>query len=328
MKLDKTLEEILLQNKSLTDDKFNVTREYFKLRLEQEDKLSKLSRVQSEQINANKARLKAIKNISMEKIHKYSVKYKKAVNPHNISRVIKMTFEDLINEFDYNCLHHYKNNKDIIVNYITEFFNLYLYKLNLKKELKSELKSFNRTISSALSIQLVSEYNIFKRNVEVITKLEYNIEKFKVHLSQQQTLEPIITEIFLSYIEQTVNKNYIKDIEKENNIIDDIKMNDKVKESINIFKKEKVAEIYKIVGNIVQQTPEDSSNTTTKENVVEKVVEEILNRKGVNELIGKLYEQPKKTRKKRLTKEEKEILEKNEAISMIALRNMYGGILD
>ena len=163
-------------------------------------------------------------------------------------------------------------------------------------------------------------------DVELLVKLNTLLDDYHKN-KLQNDLAPIEPHNKVK-IEQTVNKNYIKDIEKENNIIDDIKMNDKVKESINIFKKEKVAEIYKIVGNIVQQTPEDSSNTTTKENVVEKVVEEILNRKGVNELIGKLYEQPKKTRKKRLTKEEKEILEKNEAISMIALRNMYGGILD
>lgn len=304
MKLDKTLEEIILQNKSLTDDKFKVTREYFKLRIQQEDKLSTLSKIQSEQIIVNKNKLKLIKNISMEKIHKYAVKYKKLVSSENTERIINMTFEDILSEFDYNCAHHYVNNKDIILNYISEIFNLHLYMMKIKKELKAELKSFNRNISSALSIQLVSEYNIFKRNVEVITRLDYNIEEFKLHLKQQETLEPIITEIFIYHIERLRNKKHIKDVEKENNMISNIKINDKVNKNINIIKKEKKKEIYNAVSNImVQPMLKETDEGTHEENILENI---ITNNKELTISLTELCKPPKKEviQKKPKTKEE------------------------
>ena len=309
MKLDNTLEEIILRNKTLTEDKFRVTREYFELRLQQEDKLSKLSQIQSEQINANKTKLKMIKNISMEKIHKFSVKYKKAVSSDNVDKIIKMTFEDLISEFDYNCIHHYENNKDIIVNYINEVFKLHLYALATKKALKVELKSFSRNISSALLIQLVSEYNIFKRNIEVAMKLDYNLEEFKSHLEEQQTLEPIITEIFLKHLECIRNKNYIKDIIKENNTVTDIKINDKVNKNINIIKKEEkkedIIDIYVIVSNAMK-------NMESSTQIVSKDHEETQN---------------KNSSKDKLTKKQQEIKKANKEMGLVAARDLFKGLI-
>lgn len=285
----------------------HIKSEYFKLRIQQEDKLSTLSKIQSDQIIVNKNKLKMIKNISMEKIHKYAVKYKKVVSSENTERTINMTFEDLLSEFDYNCAHHYENNKDIILNYISEIFNLHLYMMKIKKELKAELKSFNRNISSALLIQLVSEYNIFKRNVEVITGLDYNIEEFKLHLKQQETLEPIITEIFIDHIERLRNKKYIKDVEKENNMISNIKINDKVNKNINIIKKEKKQEIYNVVSNIMLNSVlKETDESNSEENILENI---ITNNKELTTSLKELCKTPKKEVIKKKTKTKEELTE-------------------
>lgn len=301
--------------------KYNhIKDEYFNLRIKQEDKLSKLSKIQSEQIITNKNKLKMIKNISMEKIHKYAVKYKKAVSSDNIERIIEMTFEDLLSEFDYNCTHHYENNKSVVTNYISEIFKLHLYMLKIKKELKEELKSFNRTISTSLLIQLVSEYNIFKRNVEVITKLDYSMEEFKLHLEQQQTLEPIITEIFLNHIERLRNEYYIKDIEKEKNVVYNIKINDKVNKNISIVEKEKKRDLYRIAGNSMIQLTSKESDEIIEENILEDIA---TNNKEANIMLNELCKTTKKAvEKKSKTKEELAELKRKQKLYKIAMKEM------
>ena len=314
MKLDKTLEEIKLHNKSLTDDKFKVTREYFELRLQQENKLAKELTTQKQQIEKYKAKLKITKNISAEKIHKYAVKYKKVATVDNITKLAQTTFDDLISEFDYNCVFHYENNKEIILEYIHEVFKLYVYFTEVKNSLKSELKSFNMNISSSLLIQLVSEYNIFKRNLEVAAKLDYNIEDFKDILEEQQTLKPIITEFFLTIISNK-SDNYIKQREKENKRLDNIKINDKMKKKINNIKQE--------------------NKINSKETIVESIVSSAFKSLLEDEDIIKLQERSKenkrraeerKLRKANMTKEEKRIYKENKKISQLVSEQMFGNV--
>lgn len=314
MKLDKTLEEIKLHNRSLTDDKFKVTREYFELRLQQENKLAKELTTQKQQIEKYKAKLKITKNISAEKIHKYAVKYKKVATVDNITKLAQTTFDDLISEFDYNCVFHYENNKEIILEYIQEVFKLYVYFTEVKNSLKSELKSFNMNISSALLIQLVSEYNIFKRNLEVVAKLDYNIEDFKDILEEQQTLKPIITEFFLTIVTNN-SDNYIKQREKENKRLDNIKINDKMKKKINNIKQE--------------------NKINSKETIVENIVSSTFKSLLEDEDIIKLQERSKenkrraeerKLRKANMTKEEKQIYKQNKKISQLVSEQMFGNV--
>lgn len=200
-----TLEERILQNETLTEDKFKVTREYFELRIRQEDKIFKLSQIQTNQINSNKTKLKTIKNISMDKIHRYAVKYKKLVSVDNVDKTVNITFDDLISEFDYKCATHYENNKDIIKNYINEFFNLNICMLKIKNDIKLELKSFNRTVSSVMRVQLVFEYNIFKRNAE----------DFKTYQLEKEAVSRDIGEIFLEELYKIDYNRELKIIQVE-----------------------------------------------------------------------------------------------------------------
>ena len=237
MKLEQTLEEIKLHNKSLTDYKFKVTRDYFELRLLQENQLTKELTAQKRYIEKYKSKLKTTKNISAEKIHKYTSKYKKVATKDNLIKLSLTTFDDIISEFDYNCIIHYENNREVIFEYIQEVFKSYIYIVSLKNKFKLELKKFNMSIPSVLLIQLVSEYGIFKRNLEVIEKLDYCIEDFRVLLEEQQTLKPIITEIFLNIVSKKSN-NYIKNLEKENKKLNDTKTNSKIEKKIRIIKEE------------------------------------------------------------------------------------------
>ena len=128
----------------------------------------------------------------MEKIHRYAVKYKKSVNTDNVNKIVNIVFDDIISEFDYKCAIHYENNKDIIKNYINEFFNLNICMLKIKNDIKLELKSFNRTVSSVMRVQLVFEYNIFKRNAE----------DFKTYQLEKEAVSRAIGEIFLEEIQK------------------------------------------------------------------------------------------------------------------------------
>ena len=114
--LMEALDELILQNKNNTNKKFKLMVDYFNLRIQQEDKLYKISLSQTEKIKENRIKLKITKNISMEKIHKYVVKYKKTINSFNIDEVVKLVFDDLISEFEYNSVIHYEQNKDNIIN--------------------------------------------------------------------------------------------------------------------------------------------------------------------------------------------------------------------
>ena len=96
----------------------------------------------------------------MRKIHKFSVKYKKAVSSDNVDKIIKMTFEDLISEFDYNCIHHYENNKDIIIS-DTNLNNRYRNDLiNFCEELGAtvEIKEFE--IQEVIFSEAISRYTL------------------------------------------------------------------------------------------------------------------------------------------------------------------------
>lgn len=333
MKLDKTLEELIAQNKTLTEAQYITTREYFKLRMQQEDKLSNLKKIQAEQIIQNKIKLKLTKNISMEKIHKYTVKYKRVINSENIDKIANSVFKDLISEFDYNCAYHYENNKDIIINYITEFYKLHSYMLDVKKELKSELKTFNRNISTNLLIQLVSEYTKFKRNIEVIEQIDYDFIEFKSILEQQEKLTPITTEIFLTRVDQIKNKSHIKDIVKEKEALEDISISNNVNKNIEVInseiKSQKKKEIYSIVHNAYRQIEHQDSNEE------EKSIETILiDNEETKELAKKLCEAPpkkEKVEKPKLTKEERAIKKAKEKardeLYNLTMKKMFSGLI-
>ena len=169
-------------------------------------------------------------------------------------------------------------------------------------------------ISSALLIQLVSEYNIFKRNLEVVAKLDYNIEDFKDILEEQQTLKPIITEFFLTIVTNK-SDNYIKQREKENKRLDNIKINDKMKKKINNIKQE--------------------NKINSKETIVESIVSSAFKSLLEDEDIIKLQERSKenkrraderKLRKANMTKEEKRIYKENKKISQLVSEQMFGNV--
>ena len=194
---------------------------------------------------------------------------------------------------------------------------------NLNAELRGIINIFvkNNNIKQHKLAQLVSLYQNIKKELQFYSFYCNDIEDYKYFQTEKDELLPFAEEVFL---EEVCKINSKRELDK---------MVDKHKEQKDLDYKRSVSRYYtsKVGNNSKEFVMETllSTKNTNEEDEVETVVEGmLLNNKETNNLVSELCETSKKTRKKRRTKEEKEIYEKNEATGMIALRNMFGGLLD
>jgi hypothetical protein len=327
MELDKTLEEITLQNNSLNNTTGEVAREYFKLRISNDKKLSTLKSVHNDEKSKFKKILKQLTLISIQKIDFNISSYKDNVKTSDdIHKISNEIYDVILNTFDGSNRIYYENSKEHIINYINSVYKCRIEMKKLNAELCSIINVFvkDNNIKRHKLSQFVSLYQDIKKDLQFYSTYCNDIEDFKNFQTEKEELLTFAEEIFLEEVNKINSKRDLDNIVNENN------------EQKDLDYKRKISKHYTHrIGNntkeFVVETLLSAKNTknANEEDEVETVVEGmLLNNKEINNLTGKLYEQPKKTRKKRRTKEEKTILEKNEATGMIALRNMFGGLLD
>lgn len=321
MKLDKTFEEIILQNKSLTDSKYVVARNYLTLRLNNDKELSKLKTIHSKQKSELSYCIKQIKNISIQKIDFNICLYKENIKDNNIDEISDKTFKSLISSFEYNCDTHYIINKDIILNYIKSLFKIKIEVINLNKGLTLKLNNFikDNNINKYNLVKLVSLYQEVKRNISVYKNSCDTLNDFKLYQSEKDELSIISEELFLTEVKYINSKRDLDKIVNETN------------EQKDLDYKRKIAKHYTPrIGNnskeFVVETLLSTKNTknTNEEDEVETDVEcMLLNNKETNNLVSEYCETSKKEVKvKEKTKEELAELKRKQKLYKEVMKEM------
>jgi hypothetical protein len=207
MKLDKTLEEIKLHNKSLTDNKFKVTREYFELRLRNDEQLSNLKILHNKQKTELNYNIKMLRTISKQKIDFNVSLYKDNVKNRNDIKIISdKVYNDLIMSFERSNNIYYVNNKEAIMNYIITLYTIKVEMDELNKSLNENICDFKKqnNIKSAQSAYLISQYKELKTNLDIYSKCCHNINDLKSYLAEKEELSSIVEEIFLNEVKNII----------------------------------------------------------------------------------------------------------------------------
>lgn len=330
MKLENTLEEIILQNKSLTEEKYKIARDYFKIRIQNTKDIEKLKISFNNEKAILVKSLKKIKNISVQVID-YNISYFKnevlAKPKYNKSKTIEevadIAFNAMIARFEYKCSHYYENNKEEIINYMLHCYKAIKTCKEKAKELSNRLNEFkninssiNFTVLNLTYNELVSIIKIYK-NKNICS----NINDLNNILLQRKDYNNIMNEILLTEIIE-VDKNNIKNQQIEQNVID---KNLKIKQEIASEKSVKIQEsesTKEIKNNVISVLKAFFPNSDA-----ELIVEtSILNDPEIQKSLKKLDEiearLEAKSDKKEYTDIEKNIMKINKQNSLKAVKNM------
>lgn len=320
MKLDKTLEEITTYNKSLNNPTGEVAKEYFKLRILNDRKLSTLKSVQNDEKSKFKRILKQLTLISIQKIDFNISAYKNNVKSFDdISKISAEIFDVILNTFESSNRIYYENNKEHILNYITSVYKCRLEMKNLNAELCDIINTFvkNNNIKQHKLAQLVSLYQNIKKELRFYSFYCNDIEDYKYFQTEKDELLPFAEEVFL---EEVCKINSKRELDK---------MVDKHKEQKDLDYKRSVSEYYTPkVGNstkefVVQTVLNETCSGSM--GVVENVIHDIvLNNKVYSAVLNKLQKSDNKPPKKKtkISKEEKDIQKINQKTTNEVLKSM------
>jgi histone H3/H4 len=310
MKLDKTIEEIILQNKSRNNSD-EVLKEYFKLRISNDKRIDNLKSVHGDMKKSAQQKIKDLKNISISKINFNVTMYKSNIKEDNISIISLKAYEALIGSFDNNNYIYYENNKEQILNYIKEMYKIHIEFKNLNKELNSIINIFvkNNNIKQHKLAQFVSLYQEMKRDLNFYSNYCDNIEEFNKFQEEKNKLSSSIKEIFLDEVNKIESIRILNKMCKE-----------KIEEDALEYKRKMSKHYTPRIGNDGKEFVLNVMSNKVEGIDIEKIVEESINQQE---------EPPKKekVKKPKLTKEERAIKEANDEIGLRVARKMFPGLI-
>lgn len=315
MNLDKTIEEIL-QNKSHNSEE--VLKEYFKLRISNDKRIDNLKSVHNDMKKSAQQKIKDLKNISIKKINFNVTMYKSNIKEDNISIISLKVFEALIGSFDNNNYIYYENNKEQILNYIKEIYKIHNELKSLNKELNSIINTFvkNNNIKTHKLSHFVSLYQEMKKDLNFYSNYCDNIEEFNKFQEEKNKLCSSIKEIFLEEVNKIESNRILNKMCKE-----------KIEEDDLEYKRKMSKHYTHRIGNNGKEFVLNVMSNMSAEKSVEEVM---LNNKETKELVEEWCKEPtkkEKTKKSRLTKEERAIKKAKEEIGMRTFNNMFKGLI-
>lgn len=220
MKLDKTLEEITTYNKSLNNTTGEVSEKYFKLRLDNDKKLSLLSSTHNDLKNKERSIIANLNLISLKRIDYFIKNSKKNVKDEcDIQTTANYAFSKMLEDFSHNNSIYYINNKDTIINYMTQIYKLNLEKKKFMLELNGILNEFitvNNIKSHVLAV-LVTSYQELKRELKVCADFNNNLEEYLKYRNIKDDISTFVEKVFLEEVQNNRNKDILNKICSDNN---------------------------------------------------------------------------------------------------------------
>lgn len=210
----------------------------------------------------------------------------------------------MLEDFSHNNSIYYINNKDTIINYMTQIYKLNLEKKMLMLELNGVLNEFisSNNIKSHVLAVLVTSYQELKRELKVCAEFNNNLEEYLKYRNIKDDISTFVEKVFLEEVQNNKNKDLLNKICSDNNNKKDLEHS---LESAKYY------------------APKEEETTSNESQEVNMVLEVFRNSKEISDSITVLSNVEQKLeikpKRKRKTKAEMKIFNENQRLCLNVL---------